>query len=81
MMNFSDEYDNVFHERINVLLDQGYLGFTVDKITGSKESGEFIVAATNHKGANLTAKGETKEEACKKMIDLIDIHAEEQKTP
>lgn len=73
MNQINDEHDNIFHERVNVLIDQGYLGFTVDKISGSNETGEFHVEATNHKGVKLTAKGETKEEACEKLIDLIDI--------
>lgn len=78
MNQINDEHDNIFHERVNVLIDQGYLGFTVDKISGRNETGEFKVEATNNKGIKLTAKGETKEEACKKLIDLIDITVDKQ---
>jgi len=74
----NDDYDNVFHERVDILQDQGYLGFKVNKVTGSKETDEFIVETKNHKGATLHAKGETKEEAFKKMVDLIDIAVESQ---
>lgn len=74
----TDDQDNVFHERVNVLMDQGYLGFKVNKISGSKETDEFIVETTNHKGITLHAKGETKEEAFKKMVDLIDVTIENQ---
>ena len=62
--------DNLFHERINVLKDQGYRGFSVASIKGEK--GEFNVTASNEKGRKLTANGETKEEAYKKLVDLID---------
>lgn len=74
----TDEQESIFHERVNVLMEQGYLGFKVNKVSGSNETGEFIVGATNHKGVILTAKGETKEEACKKLIDLIDINSDKQ---
>ncbi len=67
------EYDYLVHERIDILMDKGYCGFTITQISDNNFSGEYLVEATNHQGITLTSKGETKEEACKKMIDLIDV--------
>lgn len=72
-INKTPEYDYLVHERINILTDQGYCGFTINKIDSTPYSGETIVESTNGQGITLTAKGDTKEDACKKMIDLIDI--------
>jgi len=67
------EFDYLMHERVDILMDQGYCGFAINKISGDKHFGEYLVEATNHQGIILTTKGETKEDACKKMIDLIDV--------
>ncbi len=62
--------ENLFHERVNILQKQGYRGFIV---TSEKNKGPVIeVSATNLKGRILSASGDTKEEAFKNMIDLID---------
>ena len=71
------EYDYLVHERINALLEYGYRGFTVSKIAGNTQTGHFRVDATNNKGITLTSKGDTKEDACKKLIDLIDVTADD----
>jgi len=67
------EYDYLVHERIDALIDHGYCGFAVSKISGNIQSGEVWVEATNKKGITLSSKGDTKEDACKKLIDLIDV--------
>ncbi len=62
--------DHIFHERVNILKSDGYRGFVV---TSEKSKGpEIEVTATNLQGKILSAGGETKEEAFKKIIDLID---------
>ncbi|REL24048.1 hypothetical protein DYD21_19755 [Rhodohalobacter sp. SW132] len=71
--NNSPDYDYLIHERINILNDQGYCGFRITDIKGDSESGQFVVEAKNDNRIILTTKGLTKEEACKKMIDLIDV--------
>ncbi|MEX0994148.1 MAG: hypothetical protein WD599_01385 [Balneolaceae bacterium] len=73
-MNYDDEREldrnSVFHERIDILKDQGYRGYS---ITGSqKKWGGVEVHAKNSAGHILKASGETDEEAYKKMIDLIE---------
>jgi len=67
------EYDYLVHERIDALIEYGYRGFTISKISGNVRSGDFRVEATNKKGTTLTSMGDTKEDACKKLIDLIDV--------
>lgn len=67
------EYDFLVHERIDILDKQGYCGFNISKIDGNIHSEDIIVEATNHQGITLTCKGSTKEDAFKKMIDLIDV--------
>jgi len=67
------EYDYLVHERIDILMEQGYCGFTITSISGNNLTGEYLVEATNNQGKTLTSKGETKEDACKKLIDLIDV--------
>jgi hypothetical protein len=63
--------DHIFHERVNILKNDGYRGFI---ITSEKNKGhEIEVTATNLQGKILSAGGETKEEAFKKIIDLIDM--------
>lgn len=62
--------NNVIHERINVLNDQGYRGFT---ITGVRKEWEgFRVLARSDNGLIISASGDTKEEAYSNIIDNID---------
>ncbi len=72
MNNENDmNHEPVFHERIDILKDQGYRGFA---ITGVKQKwGGVEVVAENPSGKKLVADGETQEEAYKKVIDLIDL--------
>jgi hypothetical protein len=79
MYNEHDEYDMdhepVFHKRIDILKDQGYCGFTK---TGSKQKWDGVeVVAENSSGKKMVANGETREEALKKVIDLIDLSLED----
>lgn len=62
--------DPVFHERINILKNEAYRGFTI--VSEKSKGPEIEVTATNLKGRILSAVGETKEEAFKKLVDLID---------
>ncbi len=64
------DHENVFHERISILKDQGYRGFTINKVQGEWDGVQ--VTATNGRGRSLTGSGETKEEAYKKLIEKID---------
>jgi len=65
-------YDYIIHERIHILEKQGYCGFTISAVREDSNSREFLVEAKKH-NIILTTKGHTKEEALKKMIDLIDL--------
>lgn len=64
------ERDYVFHERINKLKDEGYRGFTVTR--GKDKSEGFKVVAENKKGVQLTAEGDTLDEAYGNLVELID---------
>src|SRR5690625_5764 len=63
--------DYVFHERINILKRRGYRGFNVAR-ESSSPAGEIELTAMSQDGKVLTATGETREEALKKIIDRID---------
>jgi len=62
--------DSVFHERINMLKDQGYRGFEVSG--GHQRAGGVEVTAKNQSGRTLSAQGESMDEAYENMIELID---------
>lgn len=62
---------SVFHERISVLRDHGYRGFSVSKIR--KEWDGVQVTVQNDRGKTVTVSGDTNEEAYKKAIDQIDM--------
>lgn len=64
-----------FHERITILKNQGYRGFSITK-SESKWDG-IEVTATSESGDTLKASGETGEEAYKKLIDQIDFTLDE----
>ncbi len=71
------ESDNVFHERINKLKDEGYRGFSV---AGGQQKGEgFSVSAKNSKGLDLNAEGDTLDEAYESLIELIDYTLDDTK--
>jgi len=71
--NQMEEFDYLILERISILLKQGYFGFNVIRLTSDHKIDQFIVEASNDRGVVLSASGDTKEEACKKLIDLIDL--------
>ena len=74
----TEDFDYLIHERISILLKQGYMGFNVKKMYGDPDLNQFTVEASNSQGVLLSAKGDTKEEACKKLIDLIDLTVDDQ---
>lgn len=80
MMSTIDDRDmdrnSGFHERIDILKNKGYRGFTVEK-NKNRWSGVEIIAKNPH-GQLLKTNGETEEEAYIKMIDLIDQSLDEQ---
>ncbi|SMO63488.1 hypothetical protein [Fodinibius sediminis] len=63
--------DNVFHERISILKEQGYCGFMIDNI--KKHWDGIQVTVRNNSGETITASGETPEEAYSEIIDSIDL--------
>mgnify|MGYP001179511193 CR=1 FL=1 len=74
MNDLNEEMDrgteSVFHERVNLLKDQGYRGFRVAR--GQERVGGVQVTVTNQKGRTLSAQGESMDEAYENMIELID---------
>lgn len=70
MKKYNIETDNVIHERVNKLKDEGYRGFSV---AGGHHKGEgFSVTANNSRGVDLKAEGDTLDEAYANLIELID---------
>ena len=67
------KYDYLTHERINVLSDHGYCGFKISQVKEDPDSGEVTVCTKNNNGNTLTVRGQTITDACKKMIDSIDL--------
>lgn len=65
--------DYLVNERINLLLSHGYYGYSVVNLSFDDFRGQIIAVAQNNSGNVLSAYGETKEEACVQLIDLIDI--------
>ena len=72
--NFEDR-EYVFHERIKILRERGYRGFTIARESSSPAGIELT--ATAQDGKVLTTHGETRDEALKKMIDQIDLVLDE----
>jgi len=70
--------DVIFHERITILEKYGYRGFTISG--GILKPGGIEFEAENASGLSVKAEGETKEEAYKKLIDLIDNTLDEVRT-
>lgn len=62
---------SALQERVNILKKQGYRGFTV--MTSHKKFDGVEVVASNKKGVELKAEGETLDEAYENIIDLIDM--------
>jgi|AntRauTorcE11898_2_1112593.scaffolds.fasta_scaffold07784_4 hypothetical protein len=71
--DYIESPDYLVNERINLLLKHGYYGFKVDNVTYNSNRGQVVVEARNSNEKILTAYGETKDEACMQLIDLIDI--------
>ncbi|WP_340103847.1 hypothetical protein [Rhodohalobacter sp. 8-1] len=70
---YSDQPDYLEKERINLLLKHGYYGYKVKNIEFDDHRGQLIAVAQNINGNTLSAYGETKEDACIQLIDLIGI--------
>lgn len=62
--------ENIFHERVAILREEGYRGFGIKET--QRKWGGIRVIANNNKGMVLSASGETGEEAYAKLIDKID---------
>lgn len=67
------KYDYLTHERINILADHGYCGFKISEIKKDPNSGEVTVFTKNDRGISLSVRGQTMTDACKKMIDSIEV--------
>lgn len=65
--------DYLTNERIKLLLHHGYYGYKVVNLGFDDYRGQIIAVARNNSGSALSAYGETKEDACRDLIDLIDI--------
>ena len=72
-INYIETPDYLVNERINHLLNHGYFGYNVINIEFDDYRGQMIAVARNNKASVLSAYGETKDDACMKLIDLIDI--------
>jgi len=64
--------DLCFHECISRLKNNGYRGFLISKIRNEWDNG-IQLTVKNENGHYLTVNGKTKEEACQKIIDDIDL--------
>lgn len=75
MMNkeYIETPDFLVNERIKLLLNHGYYGYKVINIEFDDSRGQMIAVAQNNKRSILSAFGETKDDACMKLIDLINI--------
>lgn len=69
--------DYLCKERIQLLLDDGYFGFKVVNLHKKDDSTNVIVEAENNFGITFYAKGRSKEDACMRMIDMIDTSFDE----
>lgn len=70
-------YDEMNHgrvstlqERVNVLKDQGYRGFTI--LSSHRKFDGVEVVVSNSKGKELKAEGETLDEAYENAVEIID---------
>lgn len=70
MTTRKEDNDNVFHERANILREQGYQGFTVSNKRNKWDGVQVTVE--NSDGRTVSAWGETQEEAYTNVIDNID---------
>lgn len=70
-MALGNDRDNIFHERISVLKNLGYNGYTVTK--EEQNWNGVQVTVENENGRKVSADGETIEEAYTKLIDNIDL--------
>ncbi len=66
-----DTYRSALQERVNLFKEVGYRGF--NPVTGEPRSDFAIrVTAENRSGRQLTAEGETLDEAYENLIEKID---------
>ncbi|MFO7845658.1 MAG: hypothetical protein R6V27_03780 [Balneolaceae bacterium] len=70
--NYDDTPDYLLNERIQMLQQSGYCGFVVQNITENPKKEEVVIEAKNPEGKFLTASGDSSEDACRQLIDLID---------
>ena len=62
--------DNIIHERVSMLHEEGYRGFSLSGV--KKKLNDVVVTVKNSDGRTISESGETTEEASKKVIDKID---------
>lgn len=62
--------DNIIHERVSMLHEKGYRGFSLSGV--KKKWNDVVVSVKNSDGQTISESGETTEEASKKVIDKID---------
>lgn len=67
----NDGRESTLQERVNHLTRQGYMGFSIEE--KKKKFDGVEVTVKNQKGKQLTAEGETLDEAYENAIELIDI--------
>jgi len=68
--NYEDGRVSSVQERINLLHEQGYRGFNP---SGSQKKWDGVmVSVVDKHGKELTAEGETQDEAYENVIELID---------
>lgn len=66
-----DFYRSALQERVNLFREEGYRGF--NPVSGKPRSDFAIrVTAENNNGHQLTAEGETLDEAYENLIEKID---------
>lgn len=65
--------DYLVNERINLFLNHGYYGYEIINLEFDDYRGQIIAVAQNKSEHILSAYGESKEDACVQLIDLIDI--------
>jgi len=67
---FDSLQESNLHERVNKLKDEGYRGFNVK--AGKEKAFGIEVTVVDKNGKQLTAEGETHDEAYENVIERID---------
>ncbi len=71
MIDERDEVRSTLQERVNLFREDGYRGF--NPVAGAPKTDFTIrVTAENQSGHQLTADGETVDEAYENLIEMID---------